>query len=309
MNVQILCALLLALNLAVGMAAAPVIGVATAKGSFKLDSAPVTGNGTLLDGVTIETSRATSELRLVGGVKMSMGAESRGRVFRDRLVLERGTSRLAGASTFGIEAKSLRILAGESNSAGLVSLNGNNRVHVAATSGSFRITNADGLLLASLRAGSALEFEPHSTGGAAAPSRLTGCVVKTGNQFFLTDETANVTVQLKGGHVEKYAGHKVEVVGSQIPGAKPSGNASLMVQVSELKDLDRRCSLPGGVIAGGAAAGGAAAGGAAAGAAGAAGAAIGTKAVVAGVIVAAAATGTAVGVTQLNDDETDTISQ
>ncbi|MEZ5354555.1 MAG: hypothetical protein R2762_18135 [Bryobacteraceae bacterium] len=311
MNVQILCALLLTLNLAVGMAAAPVIGVATAKGSFKLDSAPVTGNGTLLDGVTIETSRAASELRLVGGVKMSMGAGSRGQLFRNRMVLERGTSQFSNVGQFGLEAKSLRIVADDANSAGRISVNGDNRVQVAAVSGSFRISNAKGVLLASLRAGHALEFEPQSSGGAAAPSRLTGCVVKKDNQYFLTDDTANVTVQLKGGHIEKYAGHKVEVVGAQIPGAKPEAGASQLVQVSELKDLDRRCSLPAGAIAGGAAAGGAAAGGATAGGvATAAGVAIGTKAVVAGVIVAAAATGTAVGITQAGDDPpAETISQ
>ncbi|MEZ5402135.1 MAG: hypothetical protein R2729_20850 [Bryobacteraceae bacterium] len=294
------------MNLAVGSAAAPVIGVATAKGSFKLDSAPVIGNGTLLEGSTIETSRTSSELRLVGGVKMSMGTDSRGRVFRDRMVLERGSSQFVNVGQFGLEAKTLHILADDSSASGRVTVSANNRVQVAALTGSFRVTAANGVLLASLRAGNALEFEPSSTGGASAPSKLTGCVVKTENNYFLTDETASVTVQLKGGHVEKYAGHKVEVMGAQVPGAKPAGNASQLIQVGQLKDLDRRCSLPAGAIAGGAAAGGAAAGGAAAGGAAAgaatAGGVLGGHAVVAGVIVAAAATGTAVGITQAGDD-------
>jgi hypothetical protein len=326
MSVQSLFALAVAVKLSFGqlllaMAAAsaatspatvsPAIGVVTAKGSFKLDNAPVMGNGTLTDGMRIETGRAVSDVRLVGGVKLVLGSDSRGQIFRNRMILEEGQGQFRHVGRFGIQAGNLHVHTDDPAAAGRVTLRGGKRVQVASLSGSFRVTNRNGVLLAAIPAGHALEFEPSSEGGATPPSRLTGCVQKVENQYFLTDETANITVELKGGHVEKFVGHKVEIVGAQVPGAKPARHASQLVQVSQLKSLDKRCTLPAGAIAGGAAAGGAAAGGAAAGgtAAGtAAGVAIGTKAVVAGVVIAGAATAGAVAATT-GDGEDETISR
>ena len=300
MTLQVVLAIFLVMQLSMGMAAAPVIGVASAKGSFRIDNATVAGNGTLLEGTTIETNRASSDVDLVGGVKMALGAGSRGRVYRDHLVLEKGDSQLRNATRFGVEAKNLRVIADDANTVSRISVRDNNRVQVAALAGTVRVTNANGLLIASVAAGRALEFEQQAA-GAAGPARLTGCLVKRDGHFFLTDDTANITVELKGAGLDSHAGHKIEIMGSQVPGATPEGNASQMIQVSAIKEISKRCSLPAGAVAGGAAAGGAAAGGAAGGAATAAGIGIAAKAVIAGVIVAAAGTSAAIAVTQSDD--------
>jgi len=301
MTVQALVAVLLAAQLSLGMAASPVIGVATAKGSFRLDNASVAGNGTLVEGMTIETQRATSDLELSGGGKMTLATQSRGRVYRDRLVLERGEGQVSNPGPFAkdlqIEARSLRVVTAESGSIGRVSVRGGNRVQVAALMGGMRVLSSSGTMIAMVSAGQALEFEPQQA-GASAPSRLTGCVVKRDGHYFLTDDTARVTVELKGGNIEKYAGHKVEISGSQIPGGTPAGNATQLIRISDLKDVEKRCTAGAGALAGGAAAGSKSGT-----AASTAGMTAGTKAVIAGVVVAAVATGTAVGITQTNDDE------
>jgi hypothetical protein len=291
-----LLALILAALIAVSTAAEPVIGTASATGSFKINQSTVTGNGTLLEGAAIETSKAASTVQLTSGGVLRLGADSRGRIFRDKLVLERGAGRMTGSSGYQIRARSLQIVADSGETVGHVETKGANTVLVAALKGSLQVRTAGGTTIASVAAGRALEFEPQN--GAAGPSTLTGCLVRKDGRLLLTDETAGITVELQGGEAHKHVGHRVEVTGSTIPSAKPAAGASQVIEVNQLKELSKRCSSPAGAIAGaGAGAGTATAGGS-----------VATKAVVAGVIVAAATTGTAVAITT-SDDPDPTISR
>jgi hypothetical protein len=310
MQVKSFLAILLAMQLSVGMAAPSAIGIASAKGNFRIDNAAIAGNGTLFDGVMVETQRATGQLELNDGTRLQLGTNTRGKVFADRLILEQGESqfRSGGQGKFGLEARTLRIIPADSRTVAHVSMIGANRVHVSALAGNLQVANSRGVIVAALAAGHALEFEPQA--GASAPSRLTGCVVSKDGRFFLTDETSNVTVELRGAGLAQQAGSKIEITGSQLPGVAPAepayNHAGQVVQVSALKMVSKKCSLPAGAAAAGAgaaAAGGAAAGGAAAGgaAAGAAAAGIST-AVVAGVVVAGAAAAATLGVIAAGDD-------
>jgi len=291
------------------MAASSVIGVATARGGIRMDEAAVSGNGTLFEGTTVETGRTASDLRLNNGMNVQLASGSKGVVFADRLVLQRGGGQLSSpagkASPYRMEARTLRVEPVGGGAQGMVQLTAANRVQVSAARGSLRVTNAQGVMIASLAAGRALEFELPGESGASGPALVTGCLVKRDGKYLLTDEAAGVTVEVKGS-VEQYAGKRVQVQGSQIPDARPVSGASQVVQAAQVKQLEDKCSSKAGAVAGaaagGAAAGGAAAGGAAAGTATAVGAGLAAKAVIAGVIVAAATTGTVIAVT--GEDET-----
>jgi hypothetical protein len=94
-TVQGLLSLILAACLSFAMAATPVIGVASSRGTFRINQSAVTGNGTILDGATLETVKTGSTVQLAGdSSKVWLGANSKGKVFRDKLVLERGSSQL-----------------------------------------------------------------------------------------------------------------------------------------------------------------------------------------------------------------------
>lgn len=80
--------------------AAPAIGIVTASGHFSVEGSEVWGNATLFDGVTIETSSASSELALRNGVKVQLGAGSRARIWQNRLILEKGAAQLAAPGSF-----------------------------------------------------------------------------------------------------------------------------------------------------------------------------------------------------------------
>src|SRR5579864_5173217 len=174
-SVQSLIALMLAANLSLGMAAAPMVGIVTARGSFTIDASNITGNATLFEGNQIETGKAPSQLRLNNGARMQLAAESRGIVYRDRLVLEKGTSMLENAGNFQVEANSLRIRPASELSGAQISIGQSGTVQVAAFSGPVSVTAANGVLLANLQEGKTLDFTPDST-GSAGPTTVTGCL-------------------------------------------------------------------------------------------------------------------------------------
>ncbi len=275
------------------LAASPVIGVAMAKGGFRVNDAAVTGNATLFDGSVVETAKASSNIRLQSGATLNLAASSRGRVFEHRAVLERGAGEVSGG--YVMEALGLRVESDAPAATARLAVS-QGKLEVAALTGSFRVLNNAGFLVGNVGAGRALAFEPQAA-GAAAPSTLTGCLSKSDGKYYLTDDASGVKVQLTGSKLENEAGNRVEVVGTSI--------GSDQVQVNTLKRLSRGCSAAGAAAAAG---GGKAAATGAATAGKAASMAAGTKAVIAGVVVAAAA-GTGAGVYQATRDETPTSSR
>ncbi|MGO9096634.1 MAG: hypothetical protein ACLQGV_15605 [Bryobacteraceae bacterium] len=249
----------LAGSLACALAATPAIGMVSAGGSFQVDGARVTGNATLFEGAVIETDRAPSELHWLHGGRMILGADSRGKVCRDRLVLERGQGQIAGSTTYPIEAATLRILAAQPDSTALVTLDGPRQIHVTALAGSVRVTNSDGVLVANIAPGKALELEAQ-VAGAAAPTILTGAVLQRDGHYLLTDETTGVTVELKGEDLAPALGMRVQFTGTIDTLAQPVAGATEVVRVLTFKVLGK--SVLAGAAAGGAAKGAAAAVGA-----------------------------------------------
>jgi hypothetical protein len=110
---------------------------------------------------------------------------------------------------------------------------------------------------------------------------MTGILQVKGETFLLTDATTNVTAELRGTALAKYAGKKVSVTGSIIGNAVPAAGASQVIQVTAIDAASGGKRAAG---AAGAGAAGAATGGLSAGA---------TAAIVAGVGVTGAVAGLA----------------
>ena len=211
-------ALILATNLTLGMAAAPAVGLMTASGSFTIDNSSIAGNATLFEGNQIETGRASSQLHLNNGATMQLAAESRGVVYRDRLVLERGSGRF---ENYGVEAMSLRIRPEGGNASAEVLVRKSSRsepglVQVAALNGPVRVTAANGVVLANVQAGRTLAFVPEMPAPTAATT-ITGCLESAGSRMLLTDETSLVRFDVVGAAAAKEVGHRVHIAGSVTP--------------------------------------------------------------------------------------------
>jgi len=269
-------------SVAVLGAATPSIGVAISDGSIRINEAKTAGNASVFNGTTLETERP-AQVRLNGGAKLQFGNSSKAQLFSDHVDLQQGSARFSGLSA---NANGLRILP-DANSSANVELRGK-VVQVAAVTGAVHVFNAQGLSVANLLPGRALDLTPQDAGASAA-STLTGCVGKTGDAFTLVDETSHVSVQLRGGSGVR-AGHRVQVTGTTVPNARAAGGATQVIAVSSVKDLGTSCAG----AAGAAAAAGAAGAGAAGAAAGTAAGVSATTAVVAGVAATAAGVGAGV---------------
>ena len=105
-----LAVLILSVMPGLTIAAPPVIGTVTATGAFRLNGDTVTSNGTLTEGAVIETVRGNLSVRLSGGARLSLSAGSRGKLYRDHIVLEKGeTAGWRTESHFTLEALGLTI--------------------------------------------------------------------------------------------------------------------------------------------------------------------------------------------------------
>lgn len=275
---------ILAGSLSILLAAGPSIGLIIARGNFRINNSQVYGNATLLEGSMVETTRASSELHLNSGVRMLLAGSSLCRVYRDRLVLERGQGQVENASAYRVDARGLSIFP---SSTARIALSGTSLIQVAALNGPVRVAKPDGLLVANIRPGEALEFDPQQAGAATA-AKLTGCVqLKEPGHYLLTDETTGVTVELSGPDLAGKAGARIEATGTVDPTAKASAGAAHVIRVIAAKVLSPKCipapaSAPPGRAPAAAAAGSAA-----------------KKAVIVGVAVAgAAALGVGIGVTR-----------
>jgi len=241
-------------------AAIPVIGTVVAKGVFRLDNATVTGNATLFEGTTIETKSVASRVELASGAKILLGTDSKGKFYGDHMILEKGDGRLEKAEGFRFEVRGLVIQPETGNASARVAMAGGTRVELAALSGSFRVLNSRGVLVANLASGHALELEPQA---AETATKLTGTLRHVSGHFLLTDETTNVTVELSGQGLAKEVGSRVQVLGQMDPTATPVTDASQFIHVSTVTHLGPGAAGSSGAAAagkGGAAGAGTAAG-------------------------------------------------
>lgn len=247
---QSILAAAVALNFGVGgtmgIAAPPAIGTVLATGSFRLDNATVRGNATLFEGATIETAETGSSMELSSGARVTLSPESKGRFFGDHVVLERGQGRLDKTAGFHIEARGLTIQPETGNATGRVLL-ASTRVQVAALTGSFRVLNASGMVVAKLPPGLTLAFEPQIS---SRPTKLMGRLQIKNGHYLLTDETTNVTVELFGPGLAKEVGHRVEVTGSLDPTVTPVSDASEFIRVTGVRPAPVSGAAPAGSAGG-----------------------------------------------------------
>ena len=278
--VRVWMVLLLAGFMAGSLAAPPVIGVVTARGSFFLDKAVVQGNATLFEGALLETAATPSQVRLQAGPRLHLGAASRGKIYDDRLVLEKGEGQLEGAAHYRIETRDLRILPESAVAVAHVALAEPGRITVAALAGGLRVTTTSGTLVAKLARGTALEFTPQPA-GASAPMSLAGCLTNLDGRFLLKDDTSNVTFELRGQDLAVHLAQHVSITATVLNDAQPGKDGAPVIQVTQIKRLAGACPVS---AAGRSAAKKSAMSGT-------------TKAIIAGVAIAAAAGGAAIGLT------------
>ena len=167
-TIRVLVALVCVGSLTLSLAGGSAIGIAMVNGVARVDNNDVRGNASILDGSTVETGKGTSRLSLQGGARVEFASESRGKVYRDHVVLEKGMGQLHAGKNFPVLANSLRVAATGSDSTVRVSVKDAKTILVNSVSGEAQVRNSHGLLLAKLMPGNTLEFNQEVQAGAAA---------------------------------------------------------------------------------------------------------------------------------------------
>jgi hypothetical protein len=122
-----------------------------------------------------------------------------------------------------------------------VKLEGERAVLVAAANGGVRVFNEMGDLLANVRPGMALSVLPAPAAQAEA-SILTGCVRKVDGRYLLTDTTANLTVELRGGNLDPHVGKMVRAEGTVFRTATPAPGATQVIRVGKIEGVEGECA-------------------------------------------------------------------
>ena len=140
------------------LAASPAIGVASAVGTFMINSSIVEGNANLFDGSRIRTDKASSKVYLMSGAALVLGVDSAGTIYRDHFTLNQGATKVDNLTGYSIHADRYEIQQAKPSSQAIVRLN-QGLVEIAAVAGSLNILDEHGALLTRIGAGTASAFQ------------------------------------------------------------------------------------------------------------------------------------------------------
>jgi hypothetical protein len=147
-----------AVSMAYVIAASPAIGVASAVGTFMVNSSEVEGNANLFDGSRIRTDKASSKVYLMSGAALVLGVNSAGTIYKDHFTLNQGATKVDNLTGYSIRADRYDIRQGNPSSQAIVRLS-QGAVEIAALAGSLNIFDDKGALLVRIGAGTASAFQ------------------------------------------------------------------------------------------------------------------------------------------------------
>jgi hypothetical protein len=211
---NLIVAIMLLCLLSNSAAATVSIGTVSARGEMRVDTYAIKGNATLFDGSVIETGQAAAELRLAKGTEITLSAGSRGTLYRDHLVLQQGESELATATSFQLQANGLRVTPNQPDSRGLVSISSAKTVDVTAFTGSFAVTNNQGVLLASVHPGLPVSFAMQADGTTTSTFTATGKISFENGHYYLTDSKTGIKYEVTGQDLSSAVGKTVKITGT-----------------------------------------------------------------------------------------------
>jgi hypothetical protein len=142
----------------------PTIGIASAVGTFVVNSNQVDGNANLFEGSEVKTSKASSQIFLQNGAALTLGIDSAGNIYRDHLLLRQGATKIDNMNGYSVHAANYRVEQGEPASQAVVRIDGDS-LEIAALAGSLNVFDRKGALLTHIGTGTATAFQVGAPGG------------------------------------------------------------------------------------------------------------------------------------------------
>jgi hypothetical protein len=216
------------------LAATPSIGIVTARGETRIDNQVVEGSGTVFDGSVVETGQSISsgaDLRLANNMEITLMRDSRGTLYRDHFMLERGSAQLSSTDSFRVQANGMLVVPTEAHSSGLVSIEPANAITVEAKNGTLEIRNSSGASVAMVRPGHPLTFRS-LTDKSPAEFSATGTVSSENGRYYLNSAETCMKYEVKGDNLQSFAGASVVASGVLQAATQKDGVAGLLVASS-----------------------------------------------------------------------------
>jgi hypothetical protein len=216
------------------LAASSSIGTLTARGETKIDNYEVRGSGTLFDGSVVETGQSISssaDLRLANNEEITLWRDSRGTLYRDHFVLQRGKVQLGLADSFSIQANGVVVVPAEAHSSGFVSIDPANSVNVETKDGTLEIRDSSGASIAKVRPGHPLQLSS-LTEKSSADFSTTGTVSSENGRYYLDSSETCMKYEVKGDGIQNYVGSSVVASGVLDSAAPAAGTVGLLLASS-----------------------------------------------------------------------------
>lgn len=173
------------LSAAPAFSAGPSIGVASAVGSYSVDSSPVTGMVDVFDGTQLRTTISPSDIHLANGADVRLATRTNGTLFSDHLELRDGAVRVSKFDGYPVHIQQLQIQADTPGAAAIIRMRGRT-IEIASLGGTVKVSDG-GAMLTRVLAGTKMAFQnttpsaaqsgatpgqaPASTGAAPAPEQ------------------------------------------------------------------------------------------------------------------------------------------
>jgi hypothetical protein len=227
------------------LAVTPSIGSLTSRGETRIDNQAVAGSGTVFEGSVVETGKSVSSaanLRLGSNMELTLLRDSRGTLYHDHFMLQRGTAQLGLTNSFRVQANGMVVVPMEANSSGTVSIDPANSVTVEAKNGSLEIRNSSGASVALVRPGHPLKFSSLA-GKSPAEFSATGTVSSENGHYYLSSTETGLKYEVKGENLQNFDGTSVVAAGV-LEAARPAAGVAGFLHASSIRSY-KAYTLPG----------------------------------------------------------------
>jgi hypothetical protein len=230
---------------ALAVTPSPSIGSLTARGETRIDNQQVQGSGTVFDGSVIETGQSISssaDLHISNNVKITLLRDSRGTLYHDHFMLQRGGAQLGSTDSFPVQAIGVVVVPTEAHSSGVVSIDPANSVTVDAKNGTLEIRDSSGASVALVRPGHPLTFSSLTDKSPAEFSAM-GTVSSENGRFYLNSAETGMKYEVMGDNLQNFDGTSVVASGVLATAAPTAGVAGLL-QANSIRS-SKDYTLPG----------------------------------------------------------------
>ena len=143
------------------------IGSVVAHGELRVDGYAVKGSGTAFDGTAIETgsdARSDADLLLSNGTRITLHSNSRGILFRDHFVLDRGEAEMSAPAPYRVEVDGLMVRSIGPNSSERIVIGSDHAIGIFAKEGRLEVAGSRVSVLAVIEPQNSRSFSRDANG-------------------------------------------------------------------------------------------------------------------------------------------------